>query len=152
MTQNSLLTTLTTLPYEWMVEFQFKPTDLTNPDWTSIFHMTKGGNNEAIGDRTPAVFFRPSSGLHITSALNEENNFRVAFPAPTIGVWTKIRVSQELLNEGLKFRIFTDETEKLVAENSVAIILENVKVFAADPWFPAQPGSIKNLSINVKGE
>ena len=36
-------------------------------------------------------------------------------------------------------------------ENSAAVGFENVKVFAADPWYEAQPGSIKNLKINVKG-
>ena len=36
-------------------------------------------------------------------------------------------------------------------EISAAVGFENVKVFAADPWWEAQPGSIKNLKINVKG-
>ena len=36
---------------------------------------------------------------------------------------------------------------KLIA----AVEFENVKVFAAEPWWEAQPGSIKNLKINVKG-
>ena len=36
-------------------------------------------------------------------------------------------------------------------ENSAAVGFENVKVFAADPWAEAQPGSIKNLKIHVKG-
>ena len=36
-------------------------------------------------------------------------------------------------------------------ENSAAVGFENVKVFAADPWRETQPGSIKNLKINVKG-
>ena len=35
-------------------------------------------------------------------------------------------------------------------ENSAAVGFENVKVFAADPWYEAQPGSIKNLKISVK--
>ena len=152
MTRDALLTTLTTLPYQWMVEFQFKPTDLTRPDWTSIFHMTAGDNVGEIGDRIPAVFFRPSNGMQISSALNTQFNFEIDFPAPTIGEWTKIRVSQELLNQSFKYKIFIDDAEKLVAENSVAISFENVRVFAADPWYPAQPGSIKNLSINIKGE
>ena len=36
-------------------------------------------------------------------------------------------------------------------EISAAVGFENVKVFAADPWWEAQPGSIKNLKIHVKG-
>ena len=135
-----------------MVEFQFKPTDLTNPDWTSIFHMTAGDNIGNIGDRIPAVFFKPSNGMAFRSALNTRHDFAIDFPPPTIGKWTKIRMSQELQNQGLKFKIFIDEVEKLVAENSAGLTFDNVRVFAADPWYPAQPGSIKNLSINVKAE
>ena len=36
-------------------------------------------------------------------------------------------------------------------DNLGAVEFENVKVFAADPWHKAQPGSIRNLKINVKG-
>ena len=36
-------------------------------------------------------------------------------------------------------------------ENSAAVEFENVKVFAGNPWRQAQPGYIKNLKINVKG-
>ena len=135
MTRDALLTTHTNLPSEWMVKFQFKPTNLANPDWTSIFHMTAGDNDITdigdIGDRIPAVFFRPSNGTHFTTALNNQDNFAIDFPPPPIGEWIKIRVSQELLNQGLKYRIFINDIEKLVAENSVAFAFE--KVYAPDP-------------------
>ena len=50
-----------------------------------------------------------------------------------------------------RYRIFIDEIEETNVEISAAVGFENVKVFAADPWYEAQPGSIKNLKINVKG-
>ena len=50
-----------------------------------------------------------------------------------------------------RYRIFIDEREETNVENSAAVEFENVKVFAAGPWWEAQPGSIKNLKINVKG-
>ena len=78
----------------------------------------------------------------------EYENFK--YPAPTIGKWTKIRVTQELEDGDLKYRTSVDDTEIFFTERSVAETFGNVKVFAADPWHPAQPGSIKNLSINVK--
>ena len=57
--KNALLTTLPSLPREWMVEFEFKPTNFDHNYWTSIFHMTIGGNMATIGDRIPAVFYHP---------------------------------------------------------------------------------------------
>jgi len=150
LTKSNLLTTLPTLPREWMVEFLFKPTNLDNPDWTSIFHMTIGGNYENLGDRNPAVFFHPSAGLMISYTLNDIKNQQIHFPAPTIDKWTKIRMFQKNENGNTKVKLFIDNKEMLSAVSSKPTSFENVKVYASDPWYPAQPGSIKNLSIKIK--
>merc|ERR1711962_345114 len=152
LTKSNLLTTLPTLPREWMVEFLFKPTNLDNPDWTNIFHMTIGGDTTNIGDRTPAVFFRPSNGLQVCSTIKEVPNLHVNLPAPTVAKWTKIRISQEMQKGKIMLEFIIDDEVMLSVANSEAVGFENVKVYASDPWFPAQPGSIKNLSINfIKG-
>ena len=150
MTKSNLLTTLPTLPREWMVEFLFKPTNYDHPDWTSIFRMTIGGNHENLGDRNPAVFFHPSRGFLIVYSLNEYKNQEIRLPAPTIDKWTKIRMFQKNENGNTKIKLFIDNKEMLSAVNSKPTSFENVKVYASDPWYPAQPGSIKNLSIKVK--
>ena len=179
-----------------MVEFEFKPTNFDHDGWTSIFHMTIGGDVATIGDRIPAVFYHPSQGLTIDSHNNETPNYaEKRYGSPPIGNWTKIRVSQELLDGKFRYRmfikaficwdedhtlkfhpknilyisleskynvylwkpahsrykIFINEREETNMENSAAVEFENVKVFAADPFHEAQPGSIKNLKINVKG-
>ena len=104
--KNTLLTTLPSLPREWMVEFEFKPTNFDYSDWTSIFHMTIGGDHSTIGDRIPAVFYHPSSGLGIRSHINQEPNYAEQFDSLPIGEWTKIRVSQELLGGKFRYRMF----------------------------------------------
>ena len=71
---------------------------------------------------------------------------------PPIGEWTKIQISQELVNQEFKYRISINKTEKVDVENSKAVGFKNVKVFAANPWYKTQPGFVKNLSINVKRE
>merc|ERR1712061_310560 len=149
--RNALLTTLPSLPREWMVEFEFKPTIFDHSGWSNIFHMTIGGDQRAIGDRIPAVFYHPSSGLGIRSHVNKNPAYAKQFDSLPIGEWTKIRVSQELLGGKFRYRIFIDEKEETNVENSRAVGFENVKVFAADPWYEAQPGSIKSLKISVKG-
>ena len=152
MTKNNLLTTLPTLPREWMVEFMLKPTNLDNPGWTNIFHMTIGGGgfpNGKIGERTPALFFNPSLGLHFASAHNGQANLAMNFPAPTVDKWTKLRMSQEMQNGKIKLKFIIEDEEMLSVENAEPVGFENVKVYASDPWDPALPGFIKNLSINV---
>ena len=105
--KNALLKTLPRLNREWMVEFEFKPTNFEH-GWTSIFQMFAGDNSPIIGKRIPAVFYHPRRGLHICSHINETNYCR-DFPSsysPAIGNWTKIRVSQELHDKKFKYRIF----------------------------------------------
>ena len=34
--------------------------------------------------------------------------------------------------------------------NKKVTVFRNVKVFAADPWYKAQPGFVKDLSIKIK--
>ena len=146
MTKNNLLTTLPTLPQEWMGEVLLKPTNLDNPDWTSILHMTIGRNYENPGDRIPAVFFRPSEGLMIVQKKKQE----ILLPAPEIDKWTKIQMFQKIENGNTKIKLFINEKEILSTVNFKPTRFENVKVYASDPWDPAQPGSIKNLSIKIK--
>ena len=113
-------------------------------------HLTRdniGGNSGTIGERIPGVFFHPNDGLVMFFAINNHHNFQYDVSAPPIGEWTKIQKSQELVNQQFKFRISIDETEKFNAENSKAVGFKNMKVFAADPWYKAQPGFVKNLSI-----
>ena len=147
--KNNLLTTIPSLTKEWVVEFSFKPTNSQHEGWTTIFHMTKGGEWD-YGIRTPAVFYHPGYCLQVTSVVNNNVNFYNLFPAPTVGEWTKIRVSQELLDYKLKFRVLIDGVEKVNVENENAVVFQNVKVFASNPWNKAQPGFVKDLSIKMR--
>ena len=90
-----------------------KPTNLESSDWTSIFHMSIAENCCNVGERIPAVFFNPSYGLHVSTALNNKGAFENGFPAPAIDKWTQIRVSQELLHRQFNFRVVIDNAEKL---------------------------------------
>ena len=107
-----------------MVEFLFKPTNYDNPDWTSIFHMTIGGNAAKLGDRNPAVMFRPSYGLMIAYSLSEQKNQEIRLPAPTIDKWTKIQMVQETENRNTKIKIFINDEEMLRAVNYIPTSFE----------------------------
>ena len=45
------------------------------------------------------------------------------------------------------YRISIGGEELHAVENSQPEEFHNVKVYASDPWYPAQPGSIRNLVI-----
>ena len=100
--KNTLLTTIPSLPREWMVEFEFKPTNFDHSGWTNIFHMTTApwGTGSLQCSITPEGLFT------IISHDNQNGNYQQNFPPPPIGKWTKIRVSQELLDGKFRYRIF----------------------------------------------
>ena len=131
-TANHTLTTLATLPKEWMVEFMIKPTSLNFKGneysvFANILHMTADKDESSVGDRTPAVFVHPSTGLQIATALDNSVNFYHNFPTQlTVGEWTKIRISQVFQNEKLRYKVFLDDMEKLNVVNSKPVELENV--------------------------
>ena len=150
LSKKNLLTTLPNLTREWTVGFSLHPTRLSQPGWTNIFHMSRGENQANYGDRIPAVFFHRSSGLHIASGVNDLPNYHKDFHAPTLGEWTRIQISQELLNGKLRYRVFIDGEEKHNVENLRPSDFQNVKVFAADPWYEALSGFVKDMSIKIK--
>ena len=82
--------------------------------------------------------------------MNEDGNFETDFPSPPIGHYTKVQVSQELMNNGYVYKIAVGKDAKFSIVNFLPAEFRDVKVFAADPWYTVQPGFIKNLSIFVK--
>jgi len=156
--QDSLITTLDTFPREWAVEFDFLPTSFdqaafVDRNYANVIHMTIDGNlGYNTGFRIPAVYCNSKRKiLHICTDIICKN-----FPLPPVDQWTNIRISQEqmatenhLTSEFLNI-IFIDQEEKFRTVNPTPVDYQDVKVYAADPWYSAQQGYIRNLSINVK--
>ena len=63
----------------------------------------------------------------------DQANYFTLLPAPTVDKWTKLRLSEELQNEKIKLKFFNNDEEMLSVDNSKAVGLENVKVYASDP-------------------
>ena len=106
--RNALLKTLPSLPREWMVEFEFKPTNFDHSGWTNIFHMTTAslsGTGSLQCSITPEGLFTIKT-LYLLKSQNIIIKHHQNFPPPPIGKWTKIRVSQELIDGKFRYRIF----------------------------------------------
>ena len=73
------MTTIPTLPQEWMVEFTLKPENFKH------LGRTTGENKGTYGTRVPAIFFDPEDGLVVKTDVNNKSDYGREFPAPMVG-------------------------------------------------------------------
>ena len=148
--QDTLLNTIP-LGLEWQVSFEFKPTNYINNAWTNIFHMTIGENGKNPGDRTPAVQYHPTRGLQVSTTISSDPNFHTYIkPPPPVGQWISIVISQLNTGSSTTFSIKIGDAPPLTKENPAPKAFSSVKVYASDPWHPAQAGSIRGLEIKTQ--
>ena len=147
--QNNLLKTIK-LGKQWEVSFQLKPTSYEFDSWTSILHMTIGEDNVNPGDRTPAIFYHPSHGLHVTrTSGSDPDSYKEIKPAPPVGEWSTIVLSQLQTGSTTTFSVKIEGATLWTIENPAPLEFPSVKVFASNPWHPAQAGSIRGLVIKT---
>ena len=145
--KNHLITTLDTLEKEFNVSFEVKPTSI-NKGYQNVIHFTIS-NRGKYGSRTPAAWFN-SGKLHICSAVNGNTNYyynSVTFPT---GDWISVQISQikSLSNYIYSITINGNVVHNVTNNNTAEF--RNVKIFAGDPWFDAQPGFIRNFVLYRK--
>ena len=94
----------------------------------------------------PRHLLPPYPCLHVSTAIGDNPNFTRDNISPPLGEWTSVVVSQ------LKstFSIYINGTDPSSVENPEPKEFSNVKVFASDPWWDAQLGSIFSLTIKTK--
>ena len=149
--KNNLIKTLSRLGKEWEISFEFKPENYDRSGFTNILHLSIGEDLTVVGDRIPAIFYHPDSGLHVATAIGNDPNFtRDIKPAPPLGKWTSIVVSQLKYFSKTTFLVHVDGAATFTVENPAPKEFSNVKVFAADPWWDTQPGSIRSLTIQTQ--
>ena len=104
------------------------------------------------------MFFHGSSSdatenrLHICSAVNGDRNFTLnSAPVPR-GEWTAVEITQ--LKQGDSYRYTVKVRGVTVGSviNRDAREFYNVDVYAADNWYNAAQGSMRNLVIDPNAE
>ena len=151
------MATISKLGSEWRVVLEFKPTEYIygHPrGWTSLLHLTIGGDKALHGDRTPAIFFHPGFGIYICSSVGQDTDYCYTSSShrPDPGIWTDIEIGQRENGNRLTFYISVSGEEVHSVTNTETREFTDVQVYASDPWYTAQPGYIRNLSIESRLE
>lgn len=117
---------------------QVKPTKYLSK-WTNLLHLTLGGDVEAYGDRTPAIFFHRKQGMMVASAVSGEKNFRPKpsggetkfWKLPNLREWTWVAIGQrqEERTNAVSFYISINDEEVFSVLNTQPRNFSDVKVF-----------------------
>ena len=146
--KDSLLTTLPKLTKQWKVSFEVNPSDFKYTGYASLLHMTIGGNKGQVGDRSPAIWLHKTKGVIVSSTIDGKVAYsKIVKPLPTTGEWTKIEVSQVLMEAKHVFSISIGEKEVFTKTNSKPVELTDVKIYSGSPWHTNQKGFIRKLKI-----
>ena len=159
--KGNLLGTIPKLSPSYSVTFEFKPTHpQLQTSYTNIIHLTIGGDFAQYGDRIPGVWVENTSSdaakidLIIASAVNgDENYFLRSRNMVTIEEWSTFEITQLREDDLHRYTVKVNGVVLKSMINTQTKEFMNVKVYGADPWYEAVPGSIRNLVIEpfVKG-
>ena len=129
-----------------------RPANYTKAQYQNVLHLTKGGDSQENGDRTPAVWIHPERGVFFSSAVNGKSDygFFCRQHLPKAGIWTRYEVSQVMEEEEeyiYAISVNGEEVHRTVNERPE--VFTNVGVFASNPWDanPPSPASLRNLKI-----
>ncbi|XP_065677371.1 uncharacterized protein LOC136092755 [Hydra vulgaris] len=143
----NMIAVIPKLDNSYKINFDLKPNSF-EAGWHNVIHFTIGSDVSKYGDRTPGVWFHNSDGsFYISASLNGNLN-QVFQTAPIIlNKWTHVEISQQLKNSSYIYTIKLNGAEVFSEENTVTKSFDDVMVYASDPWYPAQDGLIKDLTI-----
>ena len=155
--KNKLFTTLPYVGKEYRVKFDLFPT-VFRRGWSNVIHFSVNGDVSQYGDRIPAVYFPDSSStatsnvLHICSAVNGDKNHCHNPPWPRLqrNIWSTVEIAQTKVSNYYVYAIHLNHKLVYKTTNTDARQFSNVKVYVGDPFYDAQPGFIRNLTVYGK--
>ena len=171
--RNNQLVLLDYIGKEYKISFEVFVTKFGADAYHSVIHFTLGGDAGQYGDRTPAVWIGNTKSMHIASAISGNLNAYWNFDEIPEQKWTKVEISQTLVDEKVQLTTFKIEFKiaqiitiwfhfqymfeasveglpKISVENTQAQRFGPVKVLAGDDWYNPLEGQIRNLVIETK--
>nr|XP_047133477.1 uncharacterized protein LOC100212045 [Hydra vulgaris] len=148
------LGTLNVMMKEFTVSFNIKP-KIYSKGLKNVLHFTLDNNVGEYGDRNPGVWFHEdgSGKLVIFVAVNNNGNYSIETSPLSLHKWSSVMISQIMFNGKYWLTVDLNGVNIHRVENYNAKNFKNIKVYASDPWYDAQNGSIADLLIiNGKAE
>ena len=135
----------------WTVSLQINPFNTVN-GWPNVLHATIGKDRGRFGDRTPAIWFHPSTTkMHICSAVNGNKNYCYNSAALPLHKYSTIVIQQIQLghNHQYYYQIFINGKRVLNILNHHPKVFKNVKYYASDPWYNPAKATIRHFRLSM---
>nr|XP_047140253.1 uncharacterized protein LOC105847613 [Hydra vulgaris] len=147
--KNNLIARMPLLEKSYSVSFKIKPKSYKAMVFSSVIHLTIGGNVGNDGDRTPGIWFSndASGSLLIASSVNGVVSHSYPTKPLQLHEWSSIRVSQFQFNDVYMYALYFNGGIIYKIQNSQPKTFSNVYVYAADPWSDTADASIKDFRI-----
>jgi len=146
--RDHLITVLPFLGSQYKITFDLYISSYLSHHWSSVIHFTQNGESQEYGDRNPAIWISHEKKFHCTSAINGQLNYHTdSRPNYPVKTWIPIVVSQTLVDKKFVYEVKINGETVITIVNKLPQQFEAVKVYAGDPWFPAQAGKINNLKV-----
>ncbi|XP_065660512.1 uncharacterized protein LOC124810993 isoform X1 [Hydra vulgaris] len=139
------------LDKNFLVSFDVYPNEFV-AGWHSVIHFTISNDRFKYGDRIPAVLFHEdgSGRLRIAASINNIIN-RVFDTGPIeLNKWSNIEVCQTSKSTHFDLYIYTIRINGQIVFSEINYQPEsfsNVKIYASNPWYESQNGSIRNFFV-----
>ena len=132
--KNKQIGTIANWGCEYRVAVDINVKSASDMVWYSIIRFTATGENCCNhGDRVPAIFYRSDQGMHISSSVNNEGNFKSDYDI-NFGQWYHIEIVQE--NNNGKVRL----------DNLIELTLLLLKVVAS----LAKKWQLRSMGLDFK--
>ena len=143
--KSNLVAVLPKLEKSFLVFFQLKLNSFSN-GYRSVIHLTLGEDNTKYGDRIPGVWIYEQK-LHVAFAINDnKNEYFFSKPLP-LNKWISVFICQESAPFLPTFEVYIDKEQVYYTENRNQKVFTNINVYAGDPWYEVQDGSIKEFAV-----
>ncbi|XP_002157249.1 uncharacterized protein LOC100204634 isoform X1 [Hydra vulgaris] len=143
--KSNLVAVLPKLGKQFYIFFQIKLNSFSH-GYRSVIHLTLGEDNVKYGDRIPGVWIYEQK-LHVAFAISgNKNEYFFSKPLP-LNEWISVAISQHTHPFDPTFEVFINEDSVYQTKNLNQKEFTNINVYAGDPWYEVQDGSIKHFLI-----
>merc|ERR1712170_144355 len=118
---------------------QFKLNGQPRDEWANVFHVSRGQNAAALGDRYPALWVNKNSYFGFIFDINGHKNYNKKYDDIKFGgvELYVITIEQKNVNGKWMYQVFVDGQLFLSKENTLPITVEEAKLYLSDPWYEA---------------